>query len=89
MQNEVVIDGFKISIWTSELVEPACTAVNMTTAIEKLSGYDLTEEEKTEQPALMAGYCRLIDEAKLVGYGDTEFEAIADLFRHAKKVNQE
>lgn len=83
MQNNVVINGFKISIWHSELAEPACTAVNMTVAIEKLSGYDLTEEEQTDQAALMAGYCRLIEDSKLVGYGDTEFEAIADLFRHA------
>ena len=52
-------------------------AVDMTAAAKLLDGYDLTEKEKTELPELMAGYCRLLDEAGLCHYGQTEAEAIA------------
>ena len=81
----MTIDGFKISTWYAEHVEQPYHAVNMTVAIKKLEGYDLTEEEKTELPALMASYCRLIDDAGLIGFGETEFEAIQDLFENAVK----
>lgn len=85
MQNNMTISGFKIATWYSEFSEEPYHAVNMTLAAELLEGYDLTDEEKTELPALMAGYCRLIEEYRLVGFGETEFEAIQDLFSHATK----
>ena len=48
MQNDMTIDGYKISTWYAEhMPEDAYTAVNMTVAIEKLEGYELTEDEKT------------------------------------------
>lgn len=83
MQNNMVINGFKIATWKSEHIEPSdlpYQAVNMSLAVQRLKGYELTEEEKTELPALMAGYCRLIEESRLVGFGITELEAIKDLF---------
>jgi len=87
MENYVNIDGFRIGIWSTDFCEPPCVAVNMTVAISRLEGYDLTEQEKTDVTELMAGYCRLIDELNLTGYGETEFEAIADLFSRATKIN--
>ena len=54
-------------------------ALDMKAACEMLDGYDLTEKEKNDLPTLMAGYCRLIDEANLIGYGQTEEEAIASI----------
>lgn len=83
MQNDMTIDGFKISTWEAKDVEPPFIAVNMTVSIDKLKGYPLTDDEKTDIAALMAGYCRLVDEAGLIGYGETEFESIQDLFSHA------
>ena len=83
MQNDMIIDGFHIAVWTSELANPPCVATNMTVAIERLEGSDLTELEKTDVRELQANYCRLIDEWNLNGFGETEFEAIADLFRKA------
>jgi hypothetical protein len=59
--------------------DPPWIAVNMVAACKMLKGYDLTEEEKTDLVELMAGYCRLIDEADLIGYGTTELEAIMDI----------
>jgi hypothetical protein len=52
-------------------------AVDMAAAAKLLAGYGLTDKEKTELPELMAGYCRLIDEAELCFYGNTEEEVIA------------
>ena len=89
MINKIEIDGFEIQIWISEFANPQYVAVNMTTAIEMLEGYDLTELEKTDVTELMAGYCRLVDEAGLNGFGDTEFEALTDLFSHATLVDKE
>ena len=59
--------------------DPPWIAVSMVAACEMLEGYDLTNEEKTDLAALMAGYCRLIDEADLIGYGHTEIEAILNI----------
>lgn len=87
MQNNLTIDGFFITTWKSQFGEPPFTAVNMTVAADLLEGYNLTDEEKTNQAALMAGYCRLLDENNLVGFGETEFESIQDLFSHAVKVD--
>lgn len=86
MQNDMTIDGFKIATWKSEFAEPQWIATNMTVAVEMLEDYKLTEEEKTDVTELQAGYCRLIDERGLNGFGDTEFEAIADLFSKATVV---
>jgi hypothetical protein len=86
MQNYMEIDGNKIGVWTTECCDPPCVAVNMTVAIKRLEGYELTEEEKVNVTDLMAGYCSYVDQYGLTGYGDTEFEAIADLFSKAKKV---
>ncbi len=80
------IDGNKIGVWTTEFCDPPCVAVNMSVAIKRLEGYELTEEEKVNVTELMAGYCNYVDQYGLTGYGDTEFEAIADLFSKAKKV---
>lgn len=88
MQNYMKIDGFNIAVWTTDVCEPPCVAVNMTVAVKKLEGYELTEEEKTDVTELMAGYCSWVDQHQLTGYGDTEFEAIADLFSKAKKVER-
>lgn len=88
MQNYMEIDGNRIGVWTTEVCEPPCVAVNMTVAVKRLEGYELTEEEKTDVTELMAGYCSWIDQHQLTGYGDTEFEAIADLFSKAKKVER-
>ena len=78
-QNDMVIDGDHIATWYSKGVDQPYHAVNMTVAVDMLDGYSLTDEEKTSLPELMGGYCRLIEERGLTGYGDTEFEAIADL----------
>lgn len=53
-------------------------AVDMAAASEMLEGYGLTDKEKTNLPELMAGYCRLLDDAGMCHYGDTEEEAIAN-----------
>lgn len=86
-QNDMSIDGNNIATWFSKGVDAPYHAVNMTVAVDMLSGYGLSDEEKTSIPELMGGYCRLIEERGLVGYGDTEFEAIADLFSHATLVD--
>lgn len=86
MQNYMEIDGNRISVWTTDACEPPCIAVNMTVAIEKLEDYDLTDEEKTDVTELAASYCGYLDHYRLTGYGDTEFEAIADLFSKATKL---
>ena len=52
-------------------------AIHRETALEMLKGYNLTHEQKTDVAWLMAGYCRLLDEAGLIHYGQTEAEAVA------------
>lgn len=88
MQNYMEIDGNRIGVWTTDVCELPCVAVNMTLAVKRLEGYELTEEEKTDVTELMASYCGYVDQYQLTGYGDTEFEAIADLFSKAKKVER-
>ncbi len=88
MQNYMEIDGNRIGVWTTDVCEPPCVAVNMTVAVKRLEGYELTEEEKTDVTELMAGYCSWVDQHQLTGYGDTEFEAIADLFSKATKIER-
>ena len=82
-QNDMVIDGQKISTWYSEGVDSPYMAVNVSASLKMLKGYPLTELEKTDLAMLMAGYCRLIEEAGLTGYGDYEIEAIQELFARA------
>lgn len=88
MQNYMEIDGNRIGVWTTDVCDPPCVAVNMTVAVKRLKGYELTEGEKTDVTELMASYCAYVDQYQLTGYGDTEFEAIADLFSKAKKVER-
>jgi len=57
--------------------QPPWVAVDMDAAAKLLEDYTLTEKEKTDLPTLMAGYCRLIEEAELCFYGDTEEEAVS------------
>jgi len=52
-------------------------AIHRETALEMLKGYNLTHEQKSDVFWLMAGYCRLLDEAGLIYYGQTEAEAVA------------
>lgn len=52
-------------------------AIHRETALEMLKGHNLTHEQQTDVGWLMAGYCRLLDEAKLIYYGQTEAEAVA------------
>lgn len=80
MQNDMSIDGQNISTWYAKQMNIPFHAINMTAAVWMLRDYDLTEDDKTKIPALMAGYCRLVDEAGLSGSGETEFQAIHDLF---------
>ena len=84
-QHDLVIDGIEVATWYSEGMEAPYMAVNMTHSKKFLEGYNLTEKEKTELPALTAGYCRLLEEYGLTGYGDTELESITDLFSNAIK----
>ena len=85
--NKMVIDDFEIQTWYSKHVDHPYIAVNMTICIDRFKGYDLTEDEKTDVTEMMAGYCRLAEEHGLVGFGETEFESIQDLFSHAVKVD--
>lgn len=60
-------------------------ALSMPECCEALSGYGLTDEEKTNGVALMAGYCRLLDEAGLVEEGHkTEHAAVTALVARIK-----
>ena len=45
MQNYMEIDGNRIGVWTTDVCEPPCVAVNMTVAVKRLEGYELTEEK--------------------------------------------
>lgn len=66
---------------------PWC-AVDMDRAMVILEGYPLTDAERTELPALMAGYCRLLEDADAIGYGQTEADAITGA-GHAYKVERD
>ena len=56
-------------------------ALSMDECCWKLEGYGLTKEQQTDGVMLMAGYCRLIDEAGLIHFGDTEYEACESLVK--------
>ena len=53
----------------------------------KLEGYGLTKEQQTDGVMLMAGYCRLIDEAGLIHFGQTEHEACESLVTRLTEAN--
>lgn len=56
-------------------------SLSMNECCELLKGYSLTDAQKTDGAELMAGYCRLIDEAGLVHFGETEHEACQALVK--------
>ena len=63
----------------------------MKAARELLAGYDLTEDEKNNLPAMMAGYCRLLDESGMTFEGDSEREvqdAALDFCRSDKMLQE-
>ena len=65
-------------------------AVSMPECIALLEGYGLTDAEKTSLPALMAGYCRLLDEAGVIEDGHaTEFIACEKLTARISEENDE
>ena len=88
-QNDMTLNGYKIATWYSDGIDAPYMAINMTKALEMLDGYGLSDEEKTELPALMFGYFRLIEEAGLAGYGETELESIQELFPSAAPPTEE
>ncbi len=69
-------------IWThkAEMMEDRWSALAYAHSLEALKGYDLTG--KLEPEFLIAGYCRLLDEAGLLVTGKTEMEAIRTLCRN-------
>ena len=64
-------------------------ALSMDECCWKLEGYGLTKEEQTDGVMLMAGYCRLIDEAGLIHYGETEHEACESLVARLTEANDQ
>ena len=64
-------------------------ALSMDECCMKLEGYGLTKEQQTDGVILMAGYCRLIDEAGLIHFGDTEHEACESLVARLTEANGE
>lgn len=64
-------------------------ALSMPECIKALEGYNLTEEERTCGAALLAGYCRLLDEAGLIEeYHKTEYEAVTALVERIERTPQ-
>lgn len=51
-------------------------AIHKESAFKALSGYNLSDNEKKDVFYLMAGYCRLLDEAGLIHYGKTKAEVL-------------
>lgn len=71
-------------IWThvdkeNKIGGHAWDAMAFDKSVEALSGYNLTEGEKREPVLLIAGYCRLLEEAGLLVTGNTEIDAIRTL----------
>jgi len=56
--------------------KPPWLAIHRDSALELLKDYNLTEAQKTDCAALMAGYCNLLDYAGLLFYGQSEAEAV-------------
>jgi hypothetical protein len=70
----------KHGIYTNYCEGLGWLALSMPQCINAVKGYGLTEEEKTYAPALMAGYCRLLEEAGLLADGcASEYEAVKQI----------
>lgn len=63
-------------------------ALSMDECCWKLEGYGLTKEQQTDGVMLMVGYCRLIDEAGLIHFGQTEHEACESLVTRLTEANE-
>lgn len=61
-------------------VENPWCAIHRQLVVDRFSGYGVTEEMSMGE--IFSKVCRLLDEMNLVGYGDTEAEAVLDLCRN-------
>ena len=52
-------------------------AIHREAALKILNCYNLTHKQKTDVFWLTAGYCRLLDESRLIHYGKTKAEAVS------------
>ncbi len=69
----------KHTIWTHHMPKD-WMALSMTECTAALAGYNLTTEQRTVPIMMMAGYCRLLDEAGMIEQGHaTEWEAVRAL----------
>lgn len=75
------LKGCEILTHHADIDEDPWLAVSMKVIKLRLAGYNLTKEEQTNVGALFAGYCRLLDEENIVGYGSTKEDAIEDLVK--------
>ncbi len=79
----------KYGIWTHSMLDHDVgatyghlnwLAMSMPECTQALAGYKLTTEEKTIPIAMIAGYCRLLDDAGMIEQGHkTEFAAVTAL----------
>lgn len=72
---------------TPQLSEDPWIAVDMDVACDLVKGYKPGQEQKTQIMEMMASYCNILDRADVIGYGDTEQEAIEDLKTKLKARN--
>lgn len=63
-------------------VENPWCAIHRQIVEDKFAGYGVTPEMSMGE--IFSKVCRLLDESKLVGYGDTEAECVLDLCRNLK-----
>jgi hypothetical protein len=61
----------------AEHCKPPWLAIHRESAMRILSGYRLTDAQKSDVGHLMAGFCNVLERAGLLYYGDTEGEAVA------------
>lgn len=73
-------------IWTHKTngMDYPWTALAYAHGLEMLKGYDLTEDQRNDPILLIAGYCRLLDEAGLLVTGNTERAAVRELCGNLK-----
>lgn len=57
--------------------DPPWLAVHRESALTLLDDYGLSETEKNDLGAMMAGFCNVLDNARLLFYGHSEAEAVA------------
>jgi len=72
---------YEIMTHHADIDEDPWLAVSMKVCKSRLEVHDLTTDEKTDVGLLFAGYCRLLDEGNMVGYGSTKEAAIEDLVK--------